>query len=97
MGSQVIALCSCGVHQRIRIGGGMRSFQYIQYFPFACSICKNIVEGNLLSISAICPDCGAELNGTVPEGVNAPVQYGNNIKALAVLLNVHYKLPFKKI
>lgn len=46
---------------------------------------------------AICPDCGAEHKGTVPEGVNAPVQYGNNIKALAVLLNVHYKLPFKKI
>jgi transposase len=46
---------------------------------------------------AICPDCGLEHKGVVPEGVNAPVQYGNNIKAFAVLLNVHYKLPFKKI
>jgi len=28
---------------------------------------------------------------------NAPVQYGNGVKAYAVLLNVHFKLPFKKI
>ena len=32
-----------------------------------------------------------------PEGVNAPVQYGNGVKAYAVLLNVHFKIPFKKI
>ncbi len=44
-----------------------------------------------------CPHCSEEQKGIVPEGVNAPVQYGNNVKALAVLLNVHYKLPYKKI
>jgi transposase len=46
---------------------------------------------------ALCPVCGREQKGVVPEGVNSPVQYGNNVKALAVLLNVHYRLPFKKI
>ena len=44
-----------------------------------------------------CPVCGQEQKGTAPHGVNAPVQYGNNAKALAVLLNVHYRLPYKKI
>lgn len=45
----------------------------------------------------VCPGCGALNKGIVPEGVNSPVQYGNGVKAFAVLLNVHYKLPFKKI
>ena len=35
--------------------------------------------------------------GSAPQGVNAPVQYGNGVKAYSVLLNVHFKLPFKKI
>ncbi|HPE74642.1 MAG TPA: IS66 family transposase [Draconibacterium sp.] len=46
---------------------------------------------------ALCPVCGQEQRGTTPQGVNAPVQYGNNAKALAALLNVHYRLPYKKI
>lgn len=46
---------------------------------------------------AICPICGLENKGIVPEGINAPVQYGNGVKSYAVLLNVHFKLPFKKI
>jgi len=44
-----------------------------------------------------CPICGLIHKGTAPEGVNSPVQYGNNVKAYVVLLNVHFKLPFKKI
>lgn len=44
-----------------------------------------------------CPGCGKWCKGTAPKGVNAPVQYGNGVKAYAVLLNVHFKLPFKKI
>ena len=44
-----------------------------------------------------CPVCGQWHKGCAPEGVNAPVQYGNGVKAYAVLLNVHFKLPFKKI
>lgn len=46
---------------------------------------------------ATCSECGALHKGSAPEGVNAPVQYGNGVKAYAVLLNVHFKLPFKKI
>lgn len=46
---------------------------------------------------AFCPACGHEQKGVVPEWVNAPVQYGNKVKAFVVLLNVHYKIPYKKI
>ena len=46
---------------------------------------------------AICPVCGLQHKGTAPEGITAPAQYGNSVKAYATLLNVHYKLPFKKI
>lgn len=46
---------------------------------------------------ATCPKCGREQTGTAPDGVNAPTQYGNRVKAFAVLCNVHYKLPYKKI
>jgi transposase len=46
---------------------------------------------------ACCPACGQEQKGVAPEGVNAPTQYGNKVKAFVVLLNVHYKLPLKKI
>jgi len=44
-----------------------------------------------------CPDCRQWHRGIAPEGVNAPVQYGNGVKALAILLNVDYRIPFKKI
>jgi transposase len=46
---------------------------------------------------AECPVCGRLHKGIAPKGVNAPVQYGNGVKSFAVLLNVHFKLPFKKI
>lgn len=46
---------------------------------------------------AVCPVCGLAHRGPAPEGVNAPVQYGNRVKAYVTLLNVHFKLPFKKI
>lgn len=48
-------------------------------------------------LKACCPNCGLTHKGVAPEGVNAPVQYGNGVKAYAVLLNVHFTLPFKKI
>jgi len=44
-----------------------------------------------------CPDCGKWHKGCAPEGINAPVQYGKGVKAYAVLLNVHFMIPFKKI
>ncbi|MHC1776403.1 MAG: DUF6444 domain-containing protein [Lentimicrobium sp.] len=44
----------------------------------------------------ICPDCGLSYKGLTPVGVNSPVQFGNHVKVLDVLLNVQYKLPLKR-
>ena len=41
--------------------------------------------------------CGQQFKGTFPDAVTQPVQYGSKIKALSVLLNVDYKIPFEKI
>ena len=44
-----------------------------------------------------CPACGKWHKGVAPEGVNAPVQYGHGVKTFTTLLNVDYRIPFKKI
>jgi transposase len=41
--------------------------------------------------------CGLQHKGIFPEGVNSLVQYGTKIKALSVLLNTDYRMPFDKI
>lgn len=41
--------------------------------------------------------CGRQHEGVFPAEVARPVQYGSRIKALGVLLNTDYKLPFEKI
>lgn len=44
-----------------------------------------------------CPCCGMKNKGEFPDGVNAPVQYGNRVRSLSVLLNTDYKVPVGKI
>ena len=44
-----------------------------------------------------CPCCGKEHLGEFPKGVRASVQYGNNLKALCVLLCNDYKVPIKRV
>ena len=42
--------------------------------------------------------CGCQNKASLPTGLSySPVQYGSNIKALAVYLNTDFKLPFQKI
>ena len=48
MGSQVIAICKCGLHSNILIGGGMRTFNDINYFPCLCEDCEDVVQVNLV-------------------------------------------------
>lgn len=44
-----------------------------------------------------CPCCGKKHLGKFPKGVSASVQYGNNLKALCVLLCNDYKIPIKRV
>ncbi len=44
-----------------------------------------------------CPACGTPHTSRFPTHIRAPVQYGSRVRALSCLLNVDYRLPFKKI
>ncbi len=44
-----------------------------------------------------CSRCGAYHTSRFPPPISAPVQYGSRVRALSCLLNVEYRLPFKKI
>ena len=44
-----------------------------------------------------CSCCGKETESEFPENVSAPTQYGPNIAATAVHLNIHHAMPVKRI
>lgn len=47
-------------------------------------------------VECICPKCHQANRGEFPTQVKAPTQYGEQIKALCVLLSVDYKIPYQK-
>jgi transposase len=43
-----------------------------------------------------CPGCGHTTRAAFPQGVNDPVQYGPRVQGLAVYLQVHQLLPYRR-
>ena len=43
-----------------------------------------------------CPTCGAQTRGEFPEGLKAPIQYGNRIRASLIYLKDYALLPFQR-
>ncbi len=56
MGSQVKAICKCGINTDILIGGGKMNYVFINYFPCLCEDCEDVVQVNLKNILS-CPNC----------------------------------------
>jgi transposase-like protein len=44
-----------------------------------------------------CRHCGQHCSGEFPEGVSAPVQYGQNVRALAISLHVVNFIPYARV
>ena len=59
MGSQVFAICKCGINSEIRTGRGFDNKGFI-YFPGYCITCKDVVQINLEDDKKVCPKCESE-------------------------------------
>jgi hypothetical protein len=57
MGTQITAMCDCGLEAGVRVGGGMADFTTTCYFPCLCRNCHNIVQTNMLAKELRCPKC----------------------------------------
>ena len=57
MGEQVKAKCECGLTAEILTGGGMLNHLTVDYFPFFCNSCDDVVQGNLKDKTPSCPNC----------------------------------------
>lgn len=84
--------CSCCARPLIAedmIGLGHRR----QVFDLPESLKLEVTE-HILGVSRC---CGIDHVGVFPASVCGPVQYGHRIKALSVILNTEYRLPYGKI
>ena len=102
MGSQVIAVCSCGLKEKILIGGGMMNFTNICYFPCYCEKCKSVVEVNLLDANKQCPNCknpnilpydNPELFEVPGENIIAEWNIAEELGRVLILTDGNYKCP----
>jgi len=48
------------------------------------------------SLSYLCPVCGEIHSGAFPANINAPIQYGSNLKAYLIYLMNYQLLPYKR-
>ncbi len=82
--------CSCCGRKFSLSEGSLLSRRQVFDIPLPKLV---VTEHRLLSVYC----CGQSHLGSYPSGVNAPVQYGTQMKALCCLLNSDYRLPYNKI
>lgn len=83
--------CECGA-DLMAVKGEISEVRQVQDIPE-----PQVVVTDYKQQKKTCPCCGKEHFGIFPQGVNAPVQYGNNVKTLSVLLCNDYKVPIQKV
>lgn len=57
-------------------------------------ISRKVIEYRTYSTE--CPCCGKSTSSKFPDGVNRPVQYGENIRALVVYLSQYQLIPYER-
>lgn len=84
-------VCSCG-HDLLQIIGQVSSRRQVFDLPV-----QSLVVTEHQSERKVCPCCGQVHQGSFPEAVAAPVQYGHSVKALVSLLSVGHHLSVGSI
>jgi len=85
------ATCRCGADLSDVSGACVERRQVVDLPPMALEYAE------YQRVECQCRLCGERSSGEFPEGVSAPVQYGENIRTLGVMLSVEYHLSLEKI
>jgi len=80
-------VCTCGSHLGAVSGQIVAKRQVFDLPPQCLIVTEHRLEGK------VCPACGEKHQGSFPESVNAPVQYGHGVKALTSLLSIGHNMP----
>jgi transposase len=88
-----LAMCSCGCNSDISSSPvvGYETRQVFDLPPQKFEVTEHRAEVK------VCPNTGKKVCAAWPEDVSAPVQYGPNLLAFLVYLNVQQLLPYQRI
>jgi len=70
---------------------GIEKRQVFDIPPMLVIVTEHVAE------TKICPCCGKKNKGEFPQGINAPVQYGDRVKALAAYFLHQHLIPFERV
>jgi transposase len=83
--------CTCGCHLEKVLSSGQTHRQVVDIPPVKPEYTEH------RSHHKVCPDCGRVNAGLYPPGVNAPIQYGPNVKSIVSYMSVYQYLPYKRM
>ncbi len=86
-----IGICPCGYHLEQEPIIDHEKRQVYDLPPIRIEVTEHQSEVKR------CPSCGNVVKAPFPAGVSAPVQYGNQLRAVAVYLNQYQLLPYARV
>jgi transposase len=83
--------CTCGCTLEQVLSRGQTRRQVVDIPPIKPEYTEH------RSHHKICPSCGRVNIGHYPAGINAPVQYGSNVKSTVSYMSVYQYLPYERM